>query len=104
MNLQPSFRVGFGDYLEATVPNYLALLLIGNLQESAQVWTLGTKQVKERDQFRVLPTPDIVIAHLNKLATSDGYSRGSDPSLDCSVPLDDEDDEMCSSSYQHFPT
>ena len=65
--------VGFGDYLEATVPNYLALLLTGN--------------------FAYFQRP-----------ASDGYSRGSDPSLDCSVPLDDEDDDMCSSSYQHFPT
>ena len=98
-------RVGFGDYLEATVPNTnntmaartegcLALLPTGNLQGSVHVWTLRTKQVKVRDQFRVLPTPDIVIAHLNKLAASDGYSRGSDPSLDSSVPLDDEDDDI----------
>ena len=83
-------RVGFGDYLE----NCLALLPTGNLQGSVHVWTLGTKQVKVRDRFRVLPTPDIVIAHLNKLAASDGYSRGSDPSLDSSVPLDDEDDDI----------
>ena len=85
-------RVGFGDYLEATVPNTnnsmaartegcLALLPTGNLQGSVHVWTLGTKQVKVRDQFRVLPT-------------SDGYSRGSDLSLDSSVPLDDEDDDI----------
>jgi hypothetical protein len=98
-------RVGFDDYLEATVPNTnntmaartegcLALLPTGNLQGSVHVWTLRTKQVKVRDQFRVLPTPDIVIAHLNKLAASDGYSRGSDPLLDSSIPLDDEDDDI----------
>jgi len=36
--------------------------------------------------------PDIVIAHLDQLATADGYSRGSDPSLENSLPPDNEDD------------
>jgi hypothetical protein len=105
-------RVGFGDYLEATVPNTnntmaartegcLALLPTGNLQGSVHVWTLRTKQVKVRDQFRVLPTPDIVIAHLNKLAASDGYSRWIALSLSM---MKMTTSKMFSSSYQHFPT
>ena len=70
LDVSRDLRVGFGDYLEATVPNTnntmaarteggLALLPTGNLQGSVHVWTLGTKQVKVRDQFCVLPTPDI---------------------------------------------
>ena len=94
-------RIGFGDYVEATVPNTdntmaartdgcLALLPTGNLTGSVHVWTLRTKKVVIRDQFRVLPRPDIVIGHLDQLAT--GYSRGSDPSLENSIPPDNEDD------------
>jgi len=56
------------------------------------VWTLRTKKVVIRDQFRVLPMPDIVIAHLDQLATADGYSRGSDPSLEKFLPPDNEDE------------
>jgi hypothetical protein len=56
------------------------------------MWTLRTKKVVIRDQFRVLPIPDIVIAHLDQLATADGYSRGSDPSLENPLPPDIEDD------------
>jgi len=59
-------RVGFGDYVEATVPNTdnsmaartdgcLALLPTGNLTGSVHMWTLRTKKVVIRDQFRVLP-------------------------------------------------
>ena len=87
----------------ATVPNTdysmaactdgcLALLPTGNLTGSVHVWTLRTKKVVIRDQFRVLPMPDIVIAHLDQLATADGYSRGSDPSLENFLPPDNEDE------------
>ena len=101
-------RVGFGDYLEATVPNTdntmaartagcIALLPTGNLTGSVNVWMLGSKAVVKRDQFRILPTPDTVITHLNKLAALDGYRRGFDPTLDRQVleadDVEDDDDD-----------
>ena len=79
LDAKKDLRVGFGDYLEASVPNTdntmaartagcIALLPTGNLTGSVYVWMLGSKAVVKRDQFRILPTPDTVITHLNKLA------------------------------------
>jgi hypothetical protein len=34
-----------------------------------------------RDQFRVLPTPDLVASHLTSLAEAEGYVRGMDPTV-----------------------
>jgi hypothetical protein len=91
LDAKRDLRVGFGDYVEATVPNTdntmaartegcIALLPTGNLTGSVHVWRLASKTVMKRDQFRILPTPDTVITHLNKLAALDGYSRGFDSS------------------------
>ena len=107
LDAKRDLRVGFGDYVEATVPNTdntmaartegcIALLPTGNLTGSVHVWRLASKTVMKRDQFRILPTPDTVITHLNKLAALDGYSRGFDPTQDHQVPEAedvDEDDE-----------
>ena len=102
LDAKRDLRVGFGDYVEATVPNTdntmtartegcIAMLPTGNPTGSVHMWTLQTKAVVTRDQFRVLPTPDTVITHLNKLAAKDGFTRGCDPSLASSAPLTAED-------------
>ena len=109
LDAKRDLRVRFGDYLEATVPNTdntmaartagcITLLPAGNLTGSVYVCMLGFKEVVKKDQFRILPTPDTVITHLDKLAALDGYSRGFDPTLDRQVieaedVEDDNDDD-----------
>lgn len=83
-------RVGFGDYVQATVPNTdstlkartqgcIACLPTGNLTGSVKMFCLTTKRMVTRDQFRVVPMPTQVVALLDELAAADGYSRGRDP-------------------------
>ena len=43
------------------------------------MWCLATNHTVIRDQFTILPTPDLVITHIDSIATSKGYSRGRDP-------------------------
>ena len=70
-------RIGFGDYVHATVPNTdsslgvraqgcIACVPTGNLTGSVKMYCLGTKRMVTRDQFRVVPMP-------NELAKADGY-------------------------------
>ena len=46
----------------------IALLPVGNLTGSVNFLSLATGRVIRRDQFTVLPMPDTVILHLNKMA------------------------------------
>lgn len=85
------FRVEFGDYCQATVPNTdnsmasrtegcIAVLPKGNLRGSVGMVKLGTKKIVTRDQFKVLPMPDILIQYLNEWAERDGIChRGLEP-------------------------
>ena len=83
------FRVGFGDYVQVTQANTgnsmesrtsgcIALYGTGNGQGSIKVYSLGTKKIITRDQFKILPMPDVVIDLLNALAARDGMKRGKD--------------------------
>ena len=83
-------RVNFGDYVHATVPDpnssmaprtqgCIALIPTGNSTGSVKMWCLATNHTVTRDQFTILPTPDLVITHIDSIATSEGYSRGKDP-------------------------
>lgn len=83
-------RIDFGEYVHATVPDpdstlaprtqgCIALLSAGNSTGSVTMWCLATNRTVKRDQFTKLPTPDLVITHINSIATSEGYSRGSEP-------------------------
>jgi hypothetical protein len=38
-----------------------------------------TNRIVKRDQFKKLHIPDLVIAHINSIATNEGYNRGSEP-------------------------
>ena len=85
-------RIDFGEYVHAIVPDpdstlaprtqgCIALLSSGNSTGSVTIWCLGTNRTVKRDQITKLPTPDLVIAHINSIATSEGYSRGSEPDV-----------------------
>ena len=80
-------RCGFGDYAEVVDPYAdnsmkprtqaaIALLPIGNLTGSVNFLSLATGRVIRRDQFTVLPMPDTVIQHLNKMAEL-SYSKAN---------------------------
>jgi predicted lactoylglutathione lyase len=85
-------RVQFGDYVQATVANTdnsmnsrtqgcIALLPTGNLTGSVKMWCLATDHTITRDQFQILPMPDLVIQHITSLAASEGYLRTTDLDL-----------------------
>ena len=87
LNAKRDLRCGFGEYLQARVPETsnsmgertqgcIALLPMGNLSGSVKMFALRTEHVVTRDQFQLLPMPDEVIAKLNSLAEKDGITRG----------------------------
>ena len=90
-NAAIDLRVGFGDYAECTDPYgdntmrprtqaAIALLPVGNLTGSVYFLSLATGRVIRRDQFKVLPMPDNVIAHLNKMAEISWSKTNQNPS------------------------
>lgn len=92
LDASKDLRVNFGDYVHATVPvtnssmaprtqGCIVLQPTGNSTGSVKMWCLATNHTITRDQFTVLPTPDLIITHINSIATSEGYSRGSDPDI-----------------------
>jgi hypothetical protein len=94
-------RVQFGDYVQATVSDTdntmrsrthgcIALLPTGNLTSSVKMWCLAINATIARDQFKILPMPDLVVAHITSLAESQGYTRGIDPDVGFS-DIDDRD-------------
>ena len=91
-------RVNFGDYVQATEPTTdntmsartkgcVAGFPTGNLTGSVRMLCLSTNKVITRDQFRVLPTPTLVLDYITKLAAGEGYTRGMDPTV--GLPEDD---------------
>ena len=96
-------RVQFGDYLQATVPDpdnsmrsrtqgCIALLPTGNLTGSVRMLCLATNRTITRDQFKVLPMPDLVIQHITAIAASEGYTRDTNLDLGPSVEPDHDHD------------
>ena len=87
INEKTDLRCGFGEYVQAVVPNTnnsmqsrtegcITLLPIGNLQGSVRMLSLATMKVVTRDNFTVLPIPDLILSHLEKAAIKDGIIRG----------------------------
>jgi hypothetical protein len=79
-------RCVFCDYVQATVPNTdnslstrtlgcVTLLPTGNLTGSVKMWCLSTKTVLTRDQFRILPMPDLVCEYISRQALLEGYTE-----------------------------
>ena len=73
-------RVQFGDYVQATVGNtdntmrsrtHYALLPTGNLTGSVKMWCLATNATVTRDQFKILPMPDLIVTHITSIAASE---------------------------------
>ena len=85
-------RVHFGDYVQATVSNTdntmrsrtqgcIALLPTGNLTGSVKMWCLATNATVTRDQFKILPMPDLIVTHITSIAASEGFTRAIDPDV-----------------------
>jgi len=81
-------RVGFGEYVQATVPmtdnsmkarteGCVTLMPTRNVNGSVWCYRLSTGTLVRRDQLVSLPMPDMVIQHLNDLACQDGQHRGA---------------------------
>jgi hypothetical protein len=94
VNATLDLRHDFGDYAQVTVPmtdntmnartwGAIALAPTGNATGSSHFYHLATGKVIVRDQFDLLPVPDVVITAINKQAAKDGMRRGDDdPSID----------------------
>ena len=59
---------------------------------TGSVWMLSLRsnQVVTRDQFVILPMPDIVIKKITEQAHRQGYTRGEDPTLEFPDIIEDE--------------
>ena len=57
------------------------------------MWCLATNATVTRDQFKILPMPDLVVAHITLLAESQGYTRGIDPDVG-PLEVDNDDRDM----------
>jgi hypothetical protein len=93
LDAKVDLRVGFGEYVQATTPNTdnsmeartqgcIALYSTGNGQGSVRMYSLSTKKLFVRDQFKILPMPDEVIKILNATASRDGMKRGMNVTVD----------------------
>ena len=99
LNTATDLRLSFGDYVQATVANTditlkirtegcIALLSTGSSSGSVRMLHLATDRVVTRDQFKTIPMPDLVIAHLSAQASRQGYSRGAlDPGSGATNPI-----------------
>ena len=88
VDMKRDLRFGFGDYVQATVPNTnnsmgprtegcIALLSRGNLLGSVYMYHIGTSSIVTRDQFKIFPMNDLAISVLTARALADGFTRGS---------------------------
>ena len=77
------FRCAYGDYAQCTVPttnnsmvartdDCVVMMPTGNRTGSVKVLSLSTGRIVSRDQLKILPMPESVIAQLNALARQDG--------------------------------
>ena len=106
-------RCGFMDYVEATVPvtdntmqsrttPCLTLYPTGNTTGSVKMWSLASKRVITRDQFKILPMPDSIINEMKNFAetyrlppeedldfTRDGMALADEPVLPFKPLLND---------------
>jgi hypothetical protein len=87
----------FGSYVQATVPmtdntmsprteGCITGQPSGNLLGSVRMWTLKTQRLVTRDQFTVLPMPDLVIDFINAIAEKQGIVRGADLAVEPGDP------------------
>ena len=85
-------RFGFGDYVQVDLPTTdnsmkgrthgcIAGVPLGNMSGSVRMHSLATGRLMTRTHFTVLPLPDVVITHLNKIARADGFARGGSAAI-----------------------
>ena len=95
LDAKRDLRCGFGDYVQATVPETnntmaarthgcICLLPTGNSTGSVKMWCLGTNSVVTRDQFQILPVTTELAKYITRLAEKHGFFRGMDPALEAS--------------------
>ena len=61
--------------LKARTEGCIALLSTGNPTGIVLMLHLATNRVVTRDQFKVLPMPDLVVEYLTATARKEGYTR-----------------------------
>ena len=92
LSYKRDLRFEFGEYIQARTPRVvsnsmhprtegdIAVLSTGNVEGSIWCYNLATDRVVQRDRWTVLPIPDVVIQHMNRL--SDGDKRENRVHLD----------------------
>ena len=71
---------------------------MGTLTGSVKMWCLRHNSTIIRDQFVILPMPDLVAAHITAIANQQGYQRGLNPDVG---PLQfDDRDEQHNAAFQ----
>jgi hypothetical protein len=101
LDAKRDLRVGFGDYAVATnamtdnsmgprAGQFIALGGKGGPTGSVWMLSLRSNQVVTRDQFVILPMPDIVVKKITEQAHRQGYTRGEDPTLEFPEIIEDE--------------
>ena len=94
LDAKTDVRVGFGDYCQGyntkltstngMDPRTDGLIALGPSKSrtgSVRFLSLATGRTTVRDQFIVLPTPDVVIQHMNKVAASQRFQVSKDPTF-----------------------
>jgi hypothetical protein len=92
LNAKIDLKGQFGEYFQCTVPNTDNTMTArtqgciygyptGNLTGTAAMFQLSTGQRVMRDQMTPLPMPEEVAEHLTRLATAEGFARGTDPGV-----------------------
>jgi hypothetical protein len=61
--------------------------------ESSHATCLAIDATVTRDQFKILPMPDLVVAQIKSLTESKGYTRGIDPDVG-PLEVDNDDRDM----------
>jgi len=69
----------------------IALLSKRNLTGSVYIYIIGTGSVCTRDQFKIVPIPDLMITLLTDKATKQGFRRGAMDQGSLSVNIDQAD-------------
>ena len=120
LDFKRDLRIGFGEYAEAFDPYsdntmrprtnaVISLGHTGNISGSVKFLSLNTGKTIIRDQFTIVPIPDNVITHMNKiaeLAEAVYKSRSDEPieiSMDISHPTSFNDDEDPTLDYDPDP-
>ena len=90
LDFKRNLKAGFGDYVQAhrnKVDNSMApradggiaLYDSGNIEGSWYVYNLNTDSLIKRNKFNIIPMPQLVIDHINRMCDHEHNVRGSEP-------------------------